>query len=71
MDFENKKTEDQQEIIEKLETAENKEEKMFTQEQVNEIVKKRLAVGDFMSCRWSDFITGQQVASFFVIDSFR
>ena len=29
-----------------------------------------LSVGDFMSCRWSDFITGQQVASFFVIDSF-
>ena len=28
------------------------------------------SVGDFMSCRWSDFITGQQVASFFVIDSF-
>lgn len=28
-------------------------------------------VGDFMSCRWSDFITGQQIASFFVIDSFR
>lgn len=30
-----------------------------------------LTVSDFMSCRWSDFITGQQVASFFVIDSFR
>ena len=29
-----------------------------------------IIVGDFMSCRWSDFITGQQVASFFVIDSF-
>ena len=43
MDFENKETEDQQETIEKPETAENKEEKMFTQEQVNEIVKKRLA----------------------------
>ena len=30
-----------------------------------------LAVSDFMSCRWSAFITGQQIASFFVIDSFR
>lgn len=35
------------------------------------LISERLVVGDFMSCRWSDFITGQQVASFFVIDSFR
>ena len=33
--------------------------------------KEYICVSDFMSCRWSDFITGQQVASFFVIDSFR
>ena len=40
------------------------------QKQEKELIQTN-SVGDFMSCRWSDFITGQQVASFFVIDSFR
>ena len=45
---------------------------MTRKQAVNTVCVKYFSnVSDFMSCRWSDFITGQQIASFFVIDSFR